>query len=97
MELKKIIQDKQLLQLSKNIKPIVNCEIDNKKIDSLIEEFSDLTRFGSNNDKHSDPWFAAKIRELGIDRWMRFAKTARQEGNNPPRYFSWLLTNQGDI
>lgn len=38
-------------------------------------------------------WYATKIRQLGVDKFVQLAKTAEQEGKNPARYFSWLLKN----
>lgn len=62
----------------------------NKRIDSAIDDFKHLT--GGTADRMSG-WYAGRIRQIGIEQFIRLAKTAEQEGKNPARYFSWLLKN----
>jgi len=70
-------------------KPKQLSAVDNKKIDQLIEEYSDLTRTGRN----MDGYYASTIRKFGVQRWIILARTARQEGKVPARYFNYLLKN----
>ena len=63
--------------------------VDNKQVDDLINSFKHLTGGG----KLMNGWYATKIRQLGVDKFVQLAKTAEQEGKNPARYFSWLLKN----
>jgi hypothetical protein len=63
--------------------------VDNKQVDDLINSFKHLTGGG----KLMNGWYATRIRQLGVDKFVQLAKTAEQEGKNPARYFSWLLKN----
>lgn len=36
-------------------------------------------------------WHAKFIKQHGDETWLRCASIARQEGNDPRRYFVWLL------
>lgn len=95
MESSRTILENQELLTAAAVKREINTAetavrpVDNKQIDYLIEEFGDLTGSG----KSMNGFYAETIRRLGVNRWVALAKTAQQEGKNPPRYFSWLLKN----
>ena len=59
--------------------------IDDKQIDSVLDDNSDLYTATYRG------WHAKFIKQHGLDLWLRYASTARQEGKNPERYFVWLL------
>jgi hypothetical protein len=85
-----LMTSKQLSAENQETKTAVSCTaVDNKKIDQLIDEYSDLTRTGRN----MDGYYASTIRRLGVQKWIILARTARQEGKVPARYFNYLLKN----
>jgi hypothetical protein len=61
---------------------------DNKKIDFLLNEYSDLH---SNKD---NGWHATIIRKLGADRYERLARMARADGRFPAKYMTWLINKE---
>lgn len=79
---------KQLSAEDQRNKTAVSCTaVDNKKIDQLIEEYSDLTRTGRN----MDGYYASTIRRIGVQKFVILARTARQEGKVPAKYFNYLI------
>ena len=84
MEIKNIINNNSYSNSSKELKTIA-IAIDDKKIDFLLDNNTDLYP-----DTHRK-WHAKFIKQHGDEAWLRCASTARQEGNNPQRYFVWLL------
>jgi hypothetical protein len=89
----KILQNQNQEQLSAertNSNTAVTA-VPNKMIDLIIDDYKHLT--GGTTDRMSG-WYAGLIRRLGTEQFIRLAKTAEQEGNNPARYFSWLLKRE---
>lgn len=88
---KEIIQNKkQQLSAGIKLKTTAVTAVSNKSIDLLINDYSHLT--GGTTDRLSG-WYASKVRQLGVSKFVQLAKTAEQEGKKPARYFSWLLKN----
>lgn len=86
-----VVSSKQLSAEDQRNKTAASCTaVDNKKIDQLIEEYSDLTRTGRN----MDAYYANAIRRVGVQQFVILARTARQEGKNPAKYLNYLLKNK---
>lgn len=87
-----ILQNKsQQLSAESNNSNTAVTAVPNKSIDLILNDYKHLT--GGTNDRLSG-WYAGMIRRLGVEQFIRLAKTAEQEGRNPARYFSWLLKNE---
>lgn len=57
--------------------------------DNVVDDYKHLRLDDSFRKLHI---FHAK--RIGISKYIQLAKTAEQEGNNPARYFTWLLKNE---
>lgn len=59
--------------------------IDDRKLDAILDEFS-----GLYPDTYR-AWHAKWIKQHGSDTWIRYARTAQQEGRTPQKHLVWLL------
>ncbi len=62
--------------------------IDDKEIDLILEDNKNVICHEFKG------WYVKTLKLIGKDRFILLAKTAEQEGNNPARYFSWLLKRE---
>lgn len=88
MEISEVLKEKQLSAVDINKTTAV--QLNNKVIDKIISDYSDLTGGG----KDMSGWYASMLRKLGASRFTQLAGVARADGKDPARYFSWLLKQE---
>lgn len=64
---------------------IITTAVDEKQIDLALQDNSDLISSEFN------AWYCKCIKKIGVAKFYELAASARQNGKNKARYFSWLL------